>query len=92
MLCMLCKRKEAKVHLCQIIGDETKKFDLWEDCAEARRVDDPADSCLLDLLDAVRSRKAQRRARAVSAVPPPTEFCHRKSRLAKNEGEGSTIH
>src|SRR5712671_5277469 len=33
MLCCVCKEKEAKVHLTQIVGDKMQKVDLCEGCA-----------------------------------------------------------
>jgi protein arginine kinase activator len=47
---MLCKQKEAKVHLSQIVGDKMQKFDLCEDCAKAKGVNDPVGFSLADLL------------------------------------------
>jgi protein arginine kinase activator len=50
MLCCVCKAKEAKVHLTQIIGDKMHKVDLCEDCAKEKGVNDPAGFSLADLL------------------------------------------
>lgn len=50
MLCMVCKQKEAKIHLTQIVEGKTKKVDLCDDCAKAKGVDDPAGFSLADLL------------------------------------------
>lgn len=47
---MLCKQKEAKVHLSQVIGDKMQKFDLCEECAKAKGVNDPVGFSLADLL------------------------------------------
>ena len=50
MLCCICKEKEAKVHLSQIVGDKMQKVDLCEDCAKHKGInEDPAFS-LADLL------------------------------------------
>jgi protein arginine kinase activator len=50
MLCMVCKQKEAKVHLTQILEGKTRKVDLCDECAKAKGVDDPAGFSLADLL------------------------------------------
>lgn len=50
MLCMVCKEKEATVHLTQIVGEKMQKVDLCEDCAGKKGVNDPAGFSLADLL------------------------------------------
>jgi protein arginine kinase activator len=50
MQCCVCKEKEAKVHLTQIVGDKMQKVDLCEDCAKQKGVNDPAGFSLADLL------------------------------------------
>jgi protein arginine kinase activator len=50
MLCCICKEKEAKVHLTQIVGDKMQKVDLCEGCAAQKGVNDPAGFSLADLL------------------------------------------
>lgn len=50
MLCCVCKEKEAKVHLTQIVGDKMQKVDLCEGCAAQKGVNDPATFSLADLL------------------------------------------
>jgi protein arginine kinase activator len=50
MLCCVCKAKEAKVHLTQIIGEKMQKVDLCEDCAKEKGVNDPGGFQLADLL------------------------------------------
>ncbi len=50
MLCCVCKEKEAKVHLTQIVGDKMQKVDLCEACAAQKGVNDPAGFSLADLL------------------------------------------
>jgi protein arginine kinase activator len=47
---MICKEKDAKVHLTQIVGDKMQKVDLCEDCAKTKGVNDPAGFSLADLL------------------------------------------
>jgi len=50
MLCCICKEKEAKVHLTQIVNDKMQKVDLCEQCAKDKGVNDPAGFSLADLL------------------------------------------
>lgn len=50
MLCMVCKEKEAKVHLTQIVGEKMQKVDLCEECAGKKGLNDPANFSLADLL------------------------------------------
>jgi protein arginine kinase activator len=50
MLCCICKEKEAKVHLTQIVEDKMQKVDLCEQCAKDKGVNDPAGFSLADLL------------------------------------------
>jgi protein arginine kinase activator len=50
MQCCVCKEKEAKVHLTQIVGDKMQKVDLCEGCAAQKGVNDPAGFSLADLL------------------------------------------
>jgi protein arginine kinase activator len=50
MLCCICKEKEAKVHLTQIVGDKMQKVDLCDECAKQKGVNDPTGFSLADLL------------------------------------------
>jgi protein arginine kinase activator len=47
---MVCKQKEAKIHLTQMLEGKTKKVDLCDACAKEKGVDDPAGFSLADLL------------------------------------------
>src|SRR6185503_19739513 len=50
MLCCICKEKDAKVHLTQIVGEKVQKVDLCEECAKKKGVDDNTGASLADLL------------------------------------------
>ena len=50
MLCDLCKKNVATVHLTQMIEAKTKKVDLCEACSKEKGVDDPTGFSLADLL------------------------------------------
>jgi protein arginine kinase activator len=49
MLCCLCKKKEATVHLTQIAEEKMQKVDLCEDCAKEKGVTEGAFS-MADML------------------------------------------
>ena len=49
MLCNVCKKNKATVHLTQMLEGEIKKMDMCESCAQNKGVDDPGIS-LVDLL------------------------------------------
>lgn len=50
MLCSVCQKNEAKVHLTQIVDDKMQKVDLCEECSKAKGVTDPKGFSLADLL------------------------------------------
>jgi protein arginine kinase activator len=50
MLCSVCQKNEAKVHLTQIVDDKMQKIDLCEECSKAKGVTDPAGFSLADLM------------------------------------------
>jgi protein arginine kinase activator len=51
MLCCVCKKKEATVHLTQIAGEKMQKVDLCEDCAKEKGIQDVAGGYSLADLD-----------------------------------------
>lgn len=50
MLCDICKKNVATVHLTQLVEGKTKKVDLCEACSKDKGVDDPTGFSLADLL------------------------------------------
>ncbi len=50
MQCDICKEREAKVHLTQIVDGKMQKVDLCEECAKEKGVSDPTGFSLADLL------------------------------------------
>jgi protein arginine kinase activator len=50
MLCDICKKNVATVHLTQMVEGKTKKVDLCENCSKEKGVDDPTGFSLADLL------------------------------------------
>jgi len=50
MQCCVCKEREAKVHLTQIVQDKMQKVALCEECAKQKGVNDPTGLSRADLL------------------------------------------
>jgi protein arginine kinase activator len=50
MVCDICKKNVATVHLTQMVEGKTKKVDLCEACSKEKGVDDPTGFSLADLL------------------------------------------
>lgn len=50
MLCNVCEKNEAKVHLTQMVEGKIKKVDLCETCAKDKGIDDPTGFSLADVL------------------------------------------
>jgi len=50
MLCVICKKLEATVHLTQIDGQKMLKVDLCEACAKTKGVNEPGGFSLTELL------------------------------------------
>ena len=48
--CMICKKKDANVHLTKIINNQVHKLHLCDACAQAKGVVDPCEFNLSDLL------------------------------------------
>ncbi len=80
MLCSICQKNEAKVHLTQIVDDKMHKIDLCEECSKAKGVTDPAGFSLADLLLGLGSPAAA----AAAAAAPESE-----SRPAGKPGEAT---
>ncbi|MDO9543304.1 MAG: UvrB/UvrC motif-containing protein [Kiritimatiellia bacterium] len=50
MLCKICGKKEATVHLTQMLNDEVRKMHLCEQCAEASGIDMDAPTSVTNFL------------------------------------------
>lgn len=50
MLCSICKEREARVFLTQIVGDKVQKVDLCEECAKQNGVDEKVPTSPADVL------------------------------------------
>jgi protein arginine kinase activator len=71
MVCCVCKEKEAKVHLTQIVGEKLQKVDLCESCAADKGVNDPAGFSLADLLMGLGASQEMEQAVGGSEVKCP---------------------
>jgi protein arginine kinase activator len=50
MLCSICKEREARVFLTNIVGDKVQKVDLCEECAKQNGLDKEAGASPADVL------------------------------------------
>ena len=50
MICDLCKKKKANVHLTEIINDEVTELHLCEDCAKKKSAEMNQSFSIADLL------------------------------------------
>ncbi len=50
MLCMICQKNEATIHLTDVKDGKLKKVDVCASCAKAKGLDDPTGFALADLL------------------------------------------
>src|SRR5258705_12409764 len=71
MQCCVCKEREAKVHLTQIVGDKMQKVDLCEECAKQKGVNDPAGFSLADLLLGLGASQEMEQAAGSSDIKCP---------------------
>ena len=55
MLCNVCEKNEAKVHLTQMVEGKIRKVDLCETCAKEKGIDDPTGFSLADVLTGMES-------------------------------------
>ena len=88
MVCCICKEKEAKVHLTQIVGDKMRRVDLCADCAKKKGVDDVSGSSLADLLAAL--GMSEESVRTAKGKPPhgivPEDVFRAEALLRKRQG------
>lgn len=67
MLCDVCKKKDASVHLTQIIDSKMQTVDLCEECSKAKGVDDPTGFSLVGLLKGLAAAPQEPAARSDEA-------------------------
>lgn len=66
MLCNICKKNEATVHLTQIVENKMQKVDLCDSCSKAKGVDDPTGYSLASILLGIGGEEEQESATAES--------------------------
>jgi protein arginine kinase activator len=77
MLCDICKKNVATVHLTQMIEGKTKKVDLCENCSKEKGVDDPTGFSLADLLLGLgAAQQMEQAAGGVDVKCPHCGFTH----------------
>ena len=71
MLCDICKKNVATVHLTQMDHGKTKKVDLCEACSKTKGLDDPTAFSLADLLLGLGAAQEMEQATAGSDLKCP---------------------
>lgn len=71
MLCDICKKNVATVHLTQMIEGKTKKVDLCEGCSKEKGIDDNVGFSLADLLLGLGAAQQMEQAAGGSEVKCP---------------------
>src|SRR6185295_5064329 len=72
MLCDICKKNVATVHLTQMVEGKTKKVDLCEACSKQKGVNDPTGFSLADLLLGLGAAQEVEQAAGTSDLKCPT--------------------
>ena len=79
MLCQDCRKREAQVHLTQIINNEKTTLALCKECAEARGFHSPLDSGpfpLAEILSGLAKNPLAARKADPAAEQLVCDFCH----------------
>jgi protein arginine kinase activator len=71
MLCDICKKNVATVHLTQMIEGKTKKVDLCEGCSKEKGIDDNIGFSLADLLMGLGAAQQMEQAAGGSEIKCP---------------------
>ncbi len=90
MLCCVCKERDAKVHLTQIVGDKMQKADVCEDCAGKKGISDMAGASLADLLLALGASQETIRGSAPEVQSPHSEFT--VSKLVRRDTDSGSAY
>ncbi|MCF7669144.1 MAG: UvrB/UvrC motif-containing protein [Verrucomicrobia bacterium] len=69
MLCENCKKKEATVHLTQIIEGKMHTIDLCEECSKSKGIDDPMGYSLAGLLAGMGASKETKENQPDEKIP-----------------------
>jgi protein arginine kinase activator len=74
MLCCICKEREARVFLTQIVADKVQKVDLCEECAKQKGLDDAAGFSPADVLLGLGAAEIEQSAGGVELKCPKCGF------------------
>ncbi len=75
MLCNVCEKNEAKVHLTQMVEGKIRKVDLCESCAKEKGIDDPTGFSLADVLTGMEAVQKPQTAPVESSNQADCDFC-----------------
>lgn len=59
MLCPKCQKKEATIHLTQIVDGKIQKLDLCEECAKTQGLTDPLNASIASLMMGMEGKEPQ---------------------------------
>jgi protein arginine kinase activator len=76
MICELCQKENATVHLTQIISGKMQKVDLCDKCSKEKGVTDPAGFSLADMLVDLGSVEEAKGTGPDELVCPQCGFTH----------------
>ena len=71
MLCNVCKKNEATVHLTQIVENKMQKIDLCDTCSKEKGLTDPTGFSLADLLLGLGASQEMERISAGAEIKCP---------------------
>ena len=75
MLCNVCEKNEAKVHLTQMVEGKIRKVDLCEACAKDKGIDDPTGFSLADVLTGMEAVQKPQASTSESSSQVECDFC-----------------
>ncbi len=86
MLCNVCEKNEAKVHLTQMVEGKIRKVDLCESCAKDKGIDDPTGFSLADVLTGMETVQKPEVSMPETGKQVECEFCGYKQAEFKKTG------
>lgn len=90
MLCNVCKKNEAKVHLSQIAEGKTTKIDLCEFCAKEKGLDEA--SLVSDLINKIQGKKTPSLSSSGGEASPRCRDCGYTQADLKKTGRLGCAH
>ncbi|MCX7915154.1 MAG: UvrB/UvrC motif-containing protein [Verrucomicrobiae bacterium] len=76
MLCHSCQKKEATIHLTQIIEGKIQKLDLCEECAKAQGLTEPLSGSLASLMMGTETKTPEPASEDAGVRCPDCGFTH----------------